>query len=136
MSVCHVWDKCMRLRIAKDLVSYWQQQSIDIINNYCIGDYILLVWDYNKMCYVRSFDMADGRQQCHSHQLYGKDKDHLYTPYSAKFYQWVYFRYGNQNFIPDIDESRTHDEFNITFGAQWWSQLSCVVIGMKQKGYR
>ena len=33
------------------------------------------------------FDMADGRQQCPSHQLYGKVKDHLYTPYSAKSYQ-------------------------------------------------
>ena len=33
------------------------------------------------------FDMADGRQQCPSHQLYGKVKDHLYAPYSAKSYQ-------------------------------------------------
>ena len=94
MSVCHLWDKCMRLRIAKDLVSYWQQQYIDTIYDYCIGDYLLLAWDYNKMCYVRSFDMADGQQQCPSHQLYGKVKDHLYTPYSAKSYQWVYFRNG------------------------------------------
>ena len=68
--------------------SIWDwEQSIDIIYDYCIGDYLLQVWDYNKMCYVRSFIMADGRQQCPSHQLYGKVKDHLYTPYSAKFYQ-------------------------------------------------
>ena len=43
---------------------------------------------------------------------------------------------ATKNFMPDIDESRTHDEFNITFGAQWRSQLSCVVIGEKRKGYR
>ena len=46
------------------------------------------------------------------------------------------FAMATKNFIPDIDESRTHDGFNITYGAQWRIQLSCVVIGEKQKGYR
>ena len=80
--------------------------------------------------------MADGQQQCPGHQLYVMLKiicmhHTLQNPISE-----CIFAMATKNFIPDIYESRTHDGFNITFGAQWWSQLSCVVIGKKQKGYR